>query len=1115
MQIRTAWTFAHFHDRTISRAGRLMRGLRAWLSDLMPTRSVSSVSPRSLDDDAFLRAVRGHRFDGSSDSELRDALAAIAGSADRDIDDTVLPRVFAIVDEASSRRLGAWRVFATDVTDSRLSSHRALADRLASVAPYKSQVAYYTDEVFLESPAFRRSLEPLFDEMGLDDDGRTIVAAMVYVAEAGRLRYEADIPLQGEFYRALGRQDTEKAAWFRATDEQLLAGRLLCAANVVEMSAGEGKTLAAGFAAVFHALQGRAVHVITANDYLASRDADWLAPVYETLGLSVRAVLGHMGDAERRDAYRAHIVYGTLREFGFDFLRDNMRYSANELVQGRLDVAIVDEADLALIDESRTPLIISGTPSSSGRSVYRAKAAVDMMIESQRRVVSELEPACDDTGLDSKTRTRLLTTLALADPGNPYLVRTLAGDPTLRRRVQSAVNGFQPQGEFRDLADDLYYTVETLRDTVTATEKGQGLLERYLGPIYDTGSLERELALVDGRPDLALTQRRRESDRLRREMSRRYNQMNQVHQMLRASLMLRRDEDYVVADGQVVLIDSLTGRRRPDSRYQHGLHAALEAKEGVAVSPDSEVLAQISVQGLVGRYQRVSGMTGTALSSADEFRRAYGLDVAEVPPLEPSKRMDVPARVYSTLDDKLAAVLEEVESCRRVGRPVLVAALTVDQSAEISRLLDRHGITHNLLNAVTNAQEAEVVKSAGRFGAVTVSTNMAGRGTDIVLEPGLDRRVAHRYVELVNDLLVGSAARVVLSCASSDLADVFESTLRESAGLGVSRTESRGSTQLMVTATRRRNSDKRTVHLDAGLGLHVVGTEMNESSRVDLQLRGRGGRQGEFGSSRFVLSLEDYPIFHQASAAPAVVPQRKRQTKARGYLEGRATERFLGRVQSSLEMGDEAVRASSMDYYKVLERQTFEYYGLRKQILGSDTFDAVGGEIIERWVRRFLERHLPISMLDSYADRFDSMAEELRLDYGLEIAALWGLGVEALGRELVTLMVSRLDGLRREFRRNGAADSEKLLYLKTNDELWAGHCSRLHELMLSGQLCATGHVAASYRYLFNCVEESARFRDDVIDVFLPRLFSHLKSSGVGVAGPEDEILTEDVREILV
>ena len=1106
---------ANIHERMISRAGRLASGLTASLGNLWAAPSMSSELRRSRDDDAFLRAVRGHRFDGSSDSELRDALAAMASSPDRDIGGTALVRVFAIVDEAISRRLGAWRVFAADLKEGPLAQYRALADSLVRAAPYKSQVAYYADETFLESPAFRRSLEPLLGEMGLDDDGLAVVAAMVYVAEAGKLRYEADIPLQAEFYRALRRQDTERAAWFRATDEQLLAGRLLCANNVVEMSAGEGKTLAAAFPAVLHALRGRSVHVITANDYLASRDADWLAPVYEALGLSVRAVLSHMGDADKREAYRAQVVYGSLREFGFDFLRDNMRHSANELVQRRLDVAIVDEADLALIDESRTPLIISGAPSSSGRSVHRAKAAVDRMIERQRRVVSELEPACDDTGLDSKARTRLLAKLTLADPENAYLVRTLAGDSRLRRRVQSAVSAFQPQGASHDLADDLYYAVETVRDTVTATERGQGLLERYLGPIYDTGSLEQELALTDARRDLTLAERRKESDRLQREISRWHNQMNQVHQMLRASLVLRRDEDYIVADGQVVLIDSLTGRRRPDSRYQHGLHAALEAKEGVAVSPDSEVLAQISVQGFVGRYQRLSGMTGTAETSADEFRRAYGLDVVEVPPFKPSKRTDLPARLYSSLDDKLTAVLAEVESCRRVGRPVLVAALTVDQSTEISRLLDRHGIAHHLLNAVTNAQEADVVRSAGRFGAVTVSTNMAGRGTDVVLEPGLDEQVVSRYMVLVNGLLSDSAGRVELSCASPDLADVFEAALRESAGLAVSRAKSRGSAGLTVTAIHHRDSDKRTVCFEAGLGLHVVGTEMNESRRVDAQLKGRGGRQGEFGSSRSIVSLEDSPIFSQASALPDVGTQGKRQTTARGYLEGRVTDRFLRRAQSSLEMDDEADRSASVDYSKVLERQTLGYYGLRKQILGNDSFDPVGAEVIEGWVTRLLRRHLPISMMDRYADRFDSMAEELWLDYGLDIASLWGLGVEALGRELVTLMASRVEGLRLKFGRNGADDSEKLLYLQTSDELWTAHCSRLHELMLSGQLCATGHVAATYRYLFHCIEEADQLRDDVVDVFVPRLFAYLTTGSVGAAGPEDEILIENVHEILV
>ena len=339
----------------------------------------------------LLSTVRSHDFAAHSDEELRAALAGVRAGAGRGRHDGALGLVFSLVDEALRRRLGTWRAFDPEIDHPWLEAYRAVASRIVASGPYRSHVGYYTDDAFLDSPEFHGSLGPLLREFELDPEGRAIVAAMVCVEEKSKVTYTGHILLSARPYRAMAAKDLEGALAFRATDEQLLAGLLLYEGRIVEMNAGEGKTIAAAFPAVMHVASGRRVHVITANDYLASRDAEWLAPVYESLGVTVRAVLGHMSDPERREAYEADVVYGTVRELGFDFLRDNLRFSRRDMVQGTLDVAIVDEADQVLIDESHTPLIISGGATGNLRALHKTKAAVEELAALQGAIVSALE----------------------------------------------------------------------------------------------------------------------------------------------------------------------------------------------------------------------------------------------------------------------------------------------------------------------------------------------------------------------------------------------------------------------------------------------------------------------------------------------------------------------------------------------------------------------------------------------------------------------------------------------------------------------------------------------------------------------------------------------------
>lgn len=983
--------------------------------------------------------IRHHDLSRHSDGDLRNALVSIRSSiasGERTPDDS-LDETFALVNESVSRRLGVWWLFDPAHDEPALSPYRQMASQIVESGPYRSLVGYYTDQDFLDTPAFRRSLDPLLTELSAGDDARTIVTTMVYMAEASRVRYAWDILLPAEFYVALGATGLAQALSFQATDEQLLAGLLLYQGRVVEMDAGEGKTVAAAFPAVMHAVAGRPVHVVTANDYLAGRDAEWLAPVYESLGLGVRALLSHMSDTERRDAYRGQIVYGTLREFGFDFLRDNLRYSADEKVQGPLDVAIVDEADQALIDEARTPLIIAGKPAGNRRSVHKVKLAIEELIARQATLVAGLKERIGRPDLSGKELRRTLATLYVADPENATVVQRFAGDSRLRRRVQAAVGGASPEDLLDTLCVELLYTLDARRQQVTLTDKGQLFLERRLGHVFDTDPIERELEAAESAQDPApLTERRQTSERLRRRLSRQYGQISQVHTMLHAHLLLARDADYMVTEGRVVLIDAVTGRGRPDSRYQHGLQNALEAKEGLTVLPETEALAQISVQGFMRQYSHVAGMTGTALGARDEFRRAYGLKVAAVPPTRPSRRTDLPTRVFATRDDKLQAVLDEVKASHATGRPVLVGTRTVEQSEDVSRLLSAEGVEHTLLNAVNSAEEAAVVRSAGTYGAVTVATNMAGRGTDIVLEPGLD------------------------------------------------------------------------------LGLHVIGTEMNESGRIDAQLRGRSARQGEHGSFRQMLSLEDRSLAFTVDGSAATKREAKRDPHGRAYLQGPRTARLLADAQALGEQDDEVSRGVIWDYNRVIEQQTLSYYRDRSQIMESDSFHAICLRFMRDRARRMVDMYLPPHQVHRYASRFEAMAEELWTDYGVDTWPAWGLGTESLVSELARLMTARLDDAKAYMSDTDFERIEKLVFLQTGDELWVQHLSHLYGLMIGTALCVHGHEAAMAEYVVKCVEARREFAQDVIDAFLPRLLSFTAETDIRPQ-PATVNLVEDVHEILV
>ena len=962
--------------------------------------------------------------------------------------ENLLPECFAITSEAIDRRLGAWRLF---------------------------------DDY------------PLVDVRG--DDG-AIADAVAIVKEQRRHRLPGNILLPAEFYRAVRQQDAGGRLRFRPTGEQLLAAIHLFRGKVVQMDAGEGKTLAIAIAAALHAMLGRRVHVVTANDYLAERDAALLEPVFRSLGITSGAVPGHMEEAERRRVYARSIVYGAMRELGFDYLRDHLKTSTRERVQQGLDVVIVDEADHALIDEAFTPLIISGNPLGSTRVPVRVNAAVAEMVRLQREKAAEMATGLDAQGSRPVDSRRMAATLLLADPENAALLRALAAHPRLRRRAWLLAG----EDHF-ELASELYYAVHPGRNQVTLTQQGQEFLERRLGPVF-------------GGPDTADGNRPSGRQRLlprsaARQQARRYGLANQVSQALRSHLLLQRDVDYLVDDDGIVLIDAHTGRPKPDSIYQHGLQSAVEAREGVTVQPERETLAQISVSGFVSRYRHLAGITGTATTAAGEFRRKYGLEVVAVSPAHPPRRSSRPPVVYETREHKLAAVVDEVEARHLTGQPVLVGARTVEQSEEISRLLAGRGVPHRVLNAVATHAEAAIVREAGAFGAVTVATHMAGRGTDILLEPDLDARVAGQCAAEIARLMADGTGSVEVACPSREQAELLEREITGGTALAVSRINGgrdlrvsvRDSSSLSLRAgvevrpglaERVGTSAGTAAGMDFALGLCVIGTEVHDSSRIALQLDGRSGRQGQFGLAQTFLSLEDRLVNLDAEAILRLTECRQADSAGRVCFHGPQVSRRIQALQDAADHEGEVQRALMQDYAAEFDRQTYLYQKRREGLIGggnrdSDALRQMIGDIVHRVASRLAGKHLGGDVDGDYAPRFRELQDELLRTYGADCAALYGSDLSLLPGEIAGLITDRLNEKAGEMGDAVFAELSRLLYLRVCSGLWPGHIAALRDSVAVELLGARGHKSAVASHIRRCNDELSRYWDTVEEEFLSRL----------------------------
>jgi preprotein translocase subunit SecA len=716
-------------------------------------------------------------------------------------------------------------------------------------------------------------------------------------------RLEEDEPLDNILPEAFAtvREVSKRTLRMRHFDVQLIGGIVLHEGKIAEMKTGEGKTLVATLPVYLNALTGKGVHVVTVNDYLAKRDARWMSPIYHFLGMSVGIIVHGLTDEERQAAYNADITYGTNNEFGFDYLRDNMKYDISHYVQREPHYAIVDEVDSILIDEARTPLIISGPSEESTGKYY----TID-------KIIPKLQKETDFT-IDEKARTAILT------------------------------------------------------------EEGILKVERLLGVpnLYDPSNIEL---------------------------------VHHVLQALKAHSLFKRDVDYVVKDGEVIIVDEFTGRLMPGRRWSDGLHQAVEAKESVKIESENQTLATITFQNYFRMYQKLAGMTGTADTEAEEFAKIYNLDVLVMPTNKPMIRTDHPDMIYKTEKSKFNAVIKEIEELHQKGQPVLVGTISIEKSELLSHLLKKKSIPHSVLNAKYHEREAEIIAQAGRSGAVTIATNMAGRGTDIVLggnPEGLARDLLKEKKDFTDEEWNESLRKAEESCIR----------------------------------------DREKV-LSSG-GVHILGTERHEARRIDNQLRGRSGRQGDPGSSRFYLSLEDDLMRIFGSDRISGLMSRLGMDED-VPIENKMVSKAIENAQKKVEAHNFDIRKHLLEYDDIMNKQRSEIYSFRREILQGEGLKEKIFQLIDDIVDEVLQIYCPE---DRHPEEWDMKGLKDAL-YGIFSLSLNAspMGIESLRESLSSQVKDAYERKEADIGSDTMRYLERVLFLQVLDTQWKDHLLAMDHL---------------------------------------------------------------------
>ena len=738
------------------------------------------------------------------------------------------------------------------------------------------------------------------------------------------------------------REAGKRTIGMRHFDVQLIGGIVLHEGKIAEMATGEGKTLVATLTAYLNALSGMSVHIVTVNDYLAKRDREWMGPIYESLGLSVGAIQHDMPPYERKEVYNCDIVYGTNNEFGFDYLRDNMVMSCEEMVQRELNFAIVDEVDSILIDEARTPLIISGPTEESTDKYY----TIDRLV------------------------------------------------PKLKGRIILEKDEIEAKFKGVDLSKGFDYVVDEKNHTVSLSEEGVAKCESLLGVsnLYDDISNEW---------------------------------VHHIIQAVRAHTLYKKDVDYVLKDGKVIIVDEFTGRLMPGRRWSDGLHQAVESKEGIRIEKENQTLATITLQNYFRMYNKLAGMTGTAFTEANEFKAIYGLDVVVIPTNKSLIRTNHPDAIYKTEKEKFDAVVEEIIELYNIGRPVLVGTISIEKSERLSSMLKKRGITHNVLNAKYHEREAQIVAQAGKYKAVTIATNMAGRGTDILLggnpEFMAKNIVLAKAIEL--DSLQGRSE--------------YESELKR-------------------LKQEAENEHNQVVELK---GLHVIGTERHEARRIDNQLRGRAGRQGDPGSSRFYISLED-DLMRLFGSDRLVGIMDKLGMQEGQVIEHPWISKSIEIAQKRVEAFNFEIRKQLLEYDDVMNTQREIIYSQRRMVLeNSDIRETIMDmiqDVFNQGIDAFIQKELNVDNwnlvgLDNWLH--EKFGPQINIEKD-KIANIGG--ADAAKEYILNEIMHRYKEKEEKVSSNSMRHLERMITLQVVDGRWKEHLYAMDSLKEGISLRAYG-----------------------------------------------------------
>ncbi|MCH8941305.1 MAG: preprotein translocase subunit SecA [Bacteroidetes bacterium] len=760
-------------------------------------------------------------------------------------------------------------------------------------------------------------------------------------------------------------------------DVQLMGAIILHQGKIAEMATGEGKTLVATMPLYLNALTGKGVHLVTVNDYLAERDCEWMGEVFKFHGLTVGVIINTMDPSERKKQYQCDITYGTNNEFGFDYLRDNMSIDPDNQVQREYNYAIVDEVDSVLIDEARTPLIISGPVEEDDQRFDEMKPKVERLFRLQSNLVAQIVQEADKLLANENSKDDIrdagikLLRAYRGLPKNKKLLKTLS-EPANKKLMQTTEMEFlREKGKNMYIIDDeVYFAIDERNNTIDLTDKGREELAKgsSMGKdFFVLPDLGTEINKLENDSSLSERDILKKKDAIYAKYSESSDRIHTINQLLKAYTLFEKDDEYVITeDGKIAIVDEFSGRVLPGRRYSDGLHQAIEAKERVKVEKDTQTMATITLQNYFRMYNKLAGMTGTAETEEGEFFEIYKLDVIVIPTNDPVIRDDLDDAVYRTKREKYNAVIEEIQSLKKEGRPVLVGTTSVDASETISRMLKRKGIAHNVLNAKQHQREAEIIAHAGEIGAITIATNMAGRGTDIKLGKGV---------------------------------------------------------------------------VDRG-GLFIIGTERHEARRTDRQLRGRSGRQGDPGSSRFYLSLEDDLMRLFGSDRMSSVMQRI------GIKEGEVIQhplitKSVERAQKKVEENNFAIRKRLLEYDDNMNSQREVIYTRRNRALKGDRLKSEIFEHLEEYVQDVVEQNYNDVLVGAIKEE---IRQKLLVEMQLEADEFENLGVEGIKEKIVNEAKKFYNQKEEMLGHDMMTRLEKYATLSVIDQKWKEHLREMDDL---------------------------------------------------------------------